>query len=559
MLFSDNFNFNVIPWTKSNSVSAYVSELKAFSENRSNIFQDDSFHRLLNDMQHEKQVTYLANVCGDKSVCELLLNLTQQQNPHVHNYLASLDTSWDLRDMTVPGWIIEECYSVAMRLDDLKEYWNNFYVLRYLRTILMEYAKQLFFEHFDYQYLQQELTTTNPDAIENDIQAFYESFTARGYLMEGLENISLNLNAVVSYNESKTFVCIPYYLFDTSDLQPTSVQYPSALIHYDNSCLLKFFLDAATGSCAKDSVKAETVYDTLVSKVEAYFTSRTSAVVFDRIFVLFLCAAVYLLLDIFEHMVFLYTCIVHQTTVRAMAVTACSKKVPGPYVRKQINVFTYIGLIFLAFANYYAFGWIESLGITPDELDKAAYLILMIFVILRFLMHIHSIRLLPSIGHFVISTFMMGTNLLHFSAIFGIVVFIFCGVFHLVADKVSCPLVKEDGFETLTNSFLSTFQLAFGHGEQDVYSSSTSMSLSYVLYVVIVGLLLMNLIIAVMSSTATQIMVEPWKSALWQMEWLDEATSVEYTFSVLGLLCKCCCCCCGYGSHRKSRICGEKC
>ena len=166
-------------------------------------------------------------------------------------------------------------------------------------------------------------------------------------------------------------------------------------------------------------------------------------------------------------------------------------------------------------------------------------------------MHIQSMRFLPSIGHFVIATFMMGTNLIHFSAIFGVVVLIFSGIFHLVSDKVECPLVKEDGFDTITDRVLSTFQLAFGHGEMDV-SSSTSMSLSYVLYVVIVGLLLMNLIFAVMSSTATQIMVEPWKSALWQMEWLDEATSMEYTFSVLGLLCQCCCCCwsCGYSSHR---------
>ena len=43
----------------------------------------------------------------------------------------------------------------------------------------------------------------------------------------------------------------------------------------------------------------------------------------------------------------------------------------------------------------------------------------------------------------------------------------------------------------------------------------------------------MNLIIAIMSTTATQIMTDPWKTATWEMEWLKEALAAETTFQIV--------------------------
>lgn len=254
------------------------------------------------------------------------------------------------------------------------------------------------------------------------------------------------------------------------------------------------------------------------------------------------------MLDGIERLVFVYTCVVKHRNAGAMFIAFLSKKIPGPYARKQINVCSHAGIIaYLIMFNSRLVKEYRDDEILSTSMEN---LVFILTLTLRFIMHIHSIRLLPGIGHFVISTFMMGVNLAHFSIIFGIVVLSFSGIFHIIADNPACPLFKEKGYGSIFDSMLSTFQLSFGHGEFDAYSSSLAMSVSYVLYVVIVGLLLMNLIIAVMSGTAARIMMEPWKGALYKIEWLDEATSVEYTFSVLGLLCRRCAC--GYVSHSKA-------
>ena len=213
-----------------------------------------------------------------------------------------------------------------------------------------------------------------------------------------------------------------------------------------------------------------------------------------------------------------------------MILSALSKKVPGSYTRKQINMVTYIAFIsrFIVISNVNylskAYDW------TPDTVKEYGNFFLVIGLVFRFVMHIHALRLFPGIGHFVITTFMMGTNLLHFSAVYCAVVFIFAIIFHILIEDPTCPLKKYDGFESIVSSMFSIFKLTFGHGEFDAYYTTEAVMLTYTLYTVIVGLLLMNLIIAIMSTTATDIMTEPWKETIWRNEWLDEALSVEFTF-----------------------------
>ena len=200
-------------------------------------------------------------------------------------------------------------------------------------------------------------------------------------------------------------------------------------------------------------------------------------------------------------------------------------------------MFSYMGFVIY---------WLHSVYVNDKYIDGESVeehydrlgigtMIFIIAIVIRFVMHIHSLRLVPGIGNFVITTFMMGTNLIHFSTVFGCVLFIFSILFYIVIDNPDCPVENQTGFTTITASMLSTFALAFGHGEFDPYFVDMTTQLTYVLYVIIVGLLLLNLIIAIMSTTAMEIMAEPWKSALWKMEWLDEATSVEYAFAVISL------------------------
>ena len=255
----------------------------------------------------------------------------------------------------------------------------------------------------------------------------------------------------------------------------------------------------------------------------------------SAIFFAVVCVHLYIILDIVERCTFVSHAVRHQTLPGDIICTALEHKIPGSYVRKQLNVLSCFAIIF----QYYFEKYVIQVY-TPDRskvesywLQEVVSVVFIIAIVVRFLIHIHTLRLLPGIGHFVITTFMMGTNLIHFSAVFGIVLCIFSVLFHILIDDPNCPLEKANGFVTVADSLFSTFQLTFGHGNFDPYSSSPPVQLTYVLYVVIMGLLLLNLIIAIMSTTATDILQEPWKQVLWKIEWLDEATSAEYTFSLL--------------------------
>ena len=123
----------------------------------------------------------------------------------------------------------------------------------------------------------------------------------------------------------------------------------------------------------------------------------------------------------------------------------------------------------------------------------------------------------------------------------------------MILTNTECPVEKLSGFQSLIESMFSTFQLTFGHGDITVFYSNIPAKVSYVMYIVITGLLLMNLIIGIMSSTATDVMQEPWRETLWYMGWLEEALSAEFTYTctALGLPCRCCCKC-NYVSHRNA-------
>ena len=69
--------------------------------------------------------------------------------------------------------------------------------------------------------------------------------------------------------------------------------------------------------------------------------------------------------------------------------------------------------------------------------------------------------------------YMMGTNLLHFTAVYAAVLFVFSIIFHFLMRQPECPALKMGPFQSLTSSLYTTFQLGLGHGEVDVYSLNT--------------------------------------------------------------------------------------
>ena len=152
--------------------------------------------------------------------------------------------------------------------------------------------------------------------------------------------------------------------------------------------------------------------------------------------------------------------------------------------------------------------------------------ILIVCLMLRFLHTIHALRLLPGIGFFVITTKKMAKHLLQFAVVFALVSLAFATIFYFVMRNSDCPAQKEGGFTTLWSSLFSTYQVALGYGEYEFMNNLNAM-IAYVAYTIISILLLLNLVIAVMTTTAEELNQLPWKHALCCVESWDEILGTE--------------------------------
>jgi hypothetical protein len=139
---------------------------------------------------------------------------------------------------------------------------------------------------------------------------------------------------------------------------------------------------------------------------------------------------------------------------------------------------------------------------------------------------------LPGVGFFVITTKKMAKHLLQFTIVFVIVSLSFATIFYFVMRQMECPALKVKGFETLTASLFSTYQVSLGYGEYD-FTNNLNARIAYVSYTITTILLLMNLIIAVMTTTAEELNQMPWKEALCRLEQWDEILGVEITVRTL--------------------------
>ena len=383
---------------------------------------------------------------------------------------------------------------------------NSFYGEIY---VFQAYAKSLLGEHS--QILSESVNALNYRKIDSTMTAFYYNFTVDGKKPSNYLNM----------DDIESMICMPSSSFSLSDLKTEEVIMAQEGL-YSDTCEFKAYHDIGNIDCKGTTTEMFDKMENLIRKTDIFFLQSMVMAVMSY-------SMLYIIWDLIERWVYVYTCISSHTSVSDMAMSLLSKKVPGSYLRKQLNVLTCFSLVIFFSAHIEQYAFVQYC--------------LVFGMVFRFIMHIHSMRLMPGIGHFVITTFTMGTNLLHFSLVYAIVLFIFAVIFHILIHDTKCPLIKYNGFENIVSSMFETFKLTFGHGEFDAYSTSTSVMLTYTLFVIMSALLFMNLIIAIMSKTATDVMTNPWKDTLWRMEWLEEALSVEYTFSVLALPFSRCCHC----------------
>ncbi|NPA73041.1 MAG: hypothetical protein GXO35_09475 [Gammaproteobacteria bacterium] len=176
----------------------------------------------------------------------------------------------------------------------------------------------------------------------------------------------------------------------------------------------------------------------------------------------------------------------------------------------------------------------ERQQLLADVLSKVIFFGLL----LRFLQAIYALRLVPGIGFFVITAKKMADHLAQFAVVFIIVLLAFGTIFYFIMRQTQCPAKKVSGFQSLSSSLFSAYQVSLSSGISH-FSLGLNAKLAYVAFTVIATVLLLNLIIAVMTTTVEYMNQAPWKAMLNDFELWDEILGVEAGVLVLTSCFKC--------------------
>ena len=500
--------------------TAVSTELEALLNNVSYIFKPEAYPKVLDNIRHKYQREIIQAM--NKSMSALLFDKMSVIHPQYAVNLTMKNFERNLSDE-----FLDAIAETALSTEEYQDIWPKFHFSLHLRDILVSFSKGLHYHSDDSVYTK---------ASRKRLAYYFDQFNVSDAI------ISYKISSVASARYFFNIICAPKTVFSLLDVNvPISLLAGFTSEVVENplypACQYTSVFDT---DCPNTPLAAQLkkITGNLLPHEKVYHYAAYCGVV---------ASLLYLLLDLLERCYFVYTRVANAFHGWQIGLVTLGTKVPGSYLRKQMNMLS----ICLFLSSMITFKWYYSGqfdGRIPENLRQ--YLCI-VSLVLRFIMHIHSMRLLPGIGHFVVTTFMMGCNLLNFSVVFTIVVFIFSAIFHMILINPQCPLENLAGFQSLLESMFSTFRLTFGHGDVTNFYSNFPAKVTYVLYIVIMGLLLMNLIIGIMSSTATDVMQEPWRKTLWCMEWLEEALSTEFTYTVLGLSCRRCCKC-NYIRHRNA-------
>ncbi len=259
----------------------------------------------------------------------------------------------------------------------------------------------------------------------------------------------------------------------------------------------------------------------------------------------------YVVVDFVQRSLFLGRNLFGKQSVRAGVTVVFSRLLPGSYVDAGLNLAMYslFGFVLYIMVEHRGFEsvyrWygnciylqkriddvIEKQAMAEGYGDIGSH-IFVACLILRFILAIHAMRLFPKIGFFIYTSKRMAIHLLQFSIVYGIITAIFALVFHFVMRDEECPVNKREEFQTITSSIFVVYTLSIGGDNNNVFveTSNVNAKMAYTAYTIITVVLLLNLIIAIMTTTAEAINQQPWKQALVSMEMWNEILGVEAVF-----------------------------
>ncbi len=280
-----------------------------------------------------------------------------------------------------------------------------------------------------------------------------------------------------------------------------------------------------------------------------YEAELDSRLTLDRILYFLI---IYLVVDFVQRSLFLGRNLFGKQSVRAGVTVVFSRLLPGSYVDAVLNLAMYslflFSLIVISIPNsrfeivyhwsghcHYLKAWFDEVTIIKDKGEANGDISSKIFVaclILRFILAIHAVRLIPKIGFFILTSKRMAIHLLEFGIVYGIITVLFALVFHFVMRDDECPAKKREEFQTIASSIFAAYTISIGGDDNNVFVETNNVNarMAYAAYTIISVVLLLNLIIAIMTTTAEAVNQQPWKRALASMEIWDEILGVEALF-----------------------------
>ena len=507
-----------------NFFQSHLGEVVARQENISNIITPDAMLFTLNRAIQNKQLDWSINILDDDVIDDIISKIPVQVPYGPPNMTEKNRGQWGhgIRKNKTLGYdlpsdtkeiIIDKAFSDMNHTEGQAVFQNLFEL-----TII--FSKGVLVKYPDLPLMQ--ITEKNAEWLEQQVSDFFQDFETE------IQSLVVKPSKYFTDSEWRSLFCPSNENLTLSDFKREIVITPPPSEATD-ICRWQSLVTMAEINCKPDTPLA--VYGMLEYLLELHIKNEKVAKVLVYVMIVF--AVGYIIVDIFEHLRFFYICIQTNHSTKGMIRAVLTWRIPGSYYRKQLNIITYYVLILHVAVQADA----VAMFFTNAYVAKLTYQMLLIGLCLRFIMHIHSLRLFPWIGHFVITTFRMATNLIHFSTVLGLVIFIFGVIFHILIVDEKCPIRKEKGFEGVGVAMFSVFKLTFGHGEFEPYYSSTPVMFTYALFTIIVGLLLLNLIIAIMSTTAMDLMTPDGREALGKLEWLNESLAAEYTVAAIAGSC----------------------
>lgn len=269
---------------------------------------------------------------------------------------------------------------------------------------------------------------------------------------------------------------------------------------------------------------------------------------------LFYICIIFLVFDVLQRLSFLMRALTKlrmSKSVSSIVKFLCIRPAPGSKFANSFGVLSlslflmhypfvirYNSELEYAYANYYG-----ETGSLHDAIQVFVNLNQKVFIVqymtmtalgMRFLLLLYSLRLLPGIGHFIITTFRMIATLGKFMLVCTCFLFTFASIFHFLLRDSKCPALKVTGYEDVLHSLSSTFLLMLGN--QNFPDNSSNIALIFYYVCVIAGtIVLLNFIIAEMTMVVDYINDDVQKMIAYVSSHTNDALNAESLFNMVTL------------------------